>query len=312
MRIEQLVYLIEAARLRSINKASENLYITQQSMNLSLKKLEDELNTKLLERTSLGIKLTSNGVIVEKYAQEILEKIQEMYTEIEKNSGKPFDESMLSLNGNLPIYASPAINYDFILKILNIVSVKNTANISVFEMDNKLLKQHILDKNLNDGIYLINMVDNIDVELSKALQQGVFCEKLTTFSVYANISLNHPLSRQKSATIRTILKYPLVLYQQPDTEENDVYDLLKIYGQPNICLTTNNKYLIKNYIEVGKAIGLVGKFNYKDSLHVNNNIVKLRIRDIPEINILCVSSQQYYNKHKNDILNFLKYAKSIL
>ena len=51
MRIEQLVYLIEAARLRSINKASENLYITQQSMNLSLKKLEDELGTKLLERT---------------------------------------------------------------------------------------------------------------------------------------------------------------------------------------------------------------------------------------------------------------------
>ena len=312
MRIEQLVYLIEAARLKSINKASENLFITQQSMNLSLKKLEEELGTKLLDRTSLGINLTPNGLIVEKYAKEILEKLQNMYQEIEKTSGAKPSEKVLHLNGNLPIYASPAINYDFILKILNLISVKDAANISVFEMDNKLLKQQILNKQLNDGIYLVNMVDDMDTELGKTLQQDFFYEKITTFLVYANISLNHPLSRQKSATIRTILKYPLVLYQQPDTQENDVYDILKIYGKPNICLTTNNKYLIKNYIEEGKAIGLVGKFNYRDSLHVNNNIIKLRIRDIPEITIFCVADKKYYNKHKNNVLNFLKYAKSIL
>ena len=312
MRIEQLVYLIEAARLRSINKASENLYITQQSMNLSLKKLEDELGTKLLERTSLGIKLTSNGIIVEKYAKEILEKIEEMHQEIEKNSGNQFDDRTLRLSGNLPIYASPAINYDFILKILNIISIKAAANISVFEMDNKLLKQHILENKINKGIYLINMVESIDTDLTKALQEWCFYEKITTFSVYANIAFNHPLSRQKSVTMRTILKYPLVLYQQPDTKENYVYDVLKNYGNPNICLNTNNKYLIRSYIESGKAIGLLGKFSYKDSLHYNSNFVRLRIRDIPEINILCVADKQYYSKHKNDILNFLKYAKSIL
>ena len=212
----------------------------------------------------------------------------------------------------MPIYASPAINYDFILKILNIISIKTAANISVFEMDNKLLKQHILENKLNEGIYLINMVDSMDYELGEVLQQGVFFEKLTTFSVYANIAYNHPLSRQKSVTIRTVLKYPLVLYQQPGTEENDVYDILKIYGRPNICLTTNNKFLIKNYIETGKAIGLVGKFNYIDSLRPNNNFVRLRIRDLPEINILCVADKQYYNKNKDNIVNFLKYTKSLL
>lgn len=58
MRVEQLNYLLETAKTASINKSSERLHITQQSLNSSLTKLEQELGVKLLERSSKGVSLT--------------------------------------------------------------------------------------------------------------------------------------------------------------------------------------------------------------------------------------------------------------
>ena len=44
MRIDQLAALVEVAKSGSINSASKKLHVTQQSLNKSLKSLENEMN----------------------------------------------------------------------------------------------------------------------------------------------------------------------------------------------------------------------------------------------------------------------------
>ena len=58
MRLEQLNYFVEVARCQSIKGASENLFLTQQSLRQILRNLEKELVFLLLNRTTAGVTLT--------------------------------------------------------------------------------------------------------------------------------------------------------------------------------------------------------------------------------------------------------------
>lgn len=58
MQLEQLRYLILIHRLGSINKASEQVHLSQQALNTSMKKLEAEIGCPLFIYHARGMRLT--------------------------------------------------------------------------------------------------------------------------------------------------------------------------------------------------------------------------------------------------------------
>lgn len=74
MHIDQLRYLVLIKRLGSINKASEQVHISQQALSTSIKKLENEVGHDLLVRHTHGVSLTENGRLLAKFAEEMLKK----------------------------------------------------------------------------------------------------------------------------------------------------------------------------------------------------------------------------------------------
>ena len=49
------------ARLGSISRASEELYVSQPAVSQSIKRLEEQLGVRLLIRTPRGVRLTQEG-----------------------------------------------------------------------------------------------------------------------------------------------------------------------------------------------------------------------------------------------------------
>ena len=82
MRIEQLTYFLEVAKTHSINKAAENLFVTQPGLSDSIKKMESELGLKLLNRSKTGVSLTESGKIVVQHAYTILEAYEDMLRDL--------------------------------------------------------------------------------------------------------------------------------------------------------------------------------------------------------------------------------------
>ncbi|MDR3186450.1 MAG: LysR family transcriptional regulator [Christensenellaceae bacterium] len=74
MTIQQLKYFIEIVNCRSINKASERLFVAQPSLSNALKVLENELGISLINRTKHGIFLTQNGREFLGYARQVIEQ----------------------------------------------------------------------------------------------------------------------------------------------------------------------------------------------------------------------------------------------
>ena len=77
MRIEQFEYLTEISKNKSMNAASKKLHITPQALSTSIKKLEEELNLTILDRTTMGVSLTEKGQALLLLVENFLGGLQE-------------------------------------------------------------------------------------------------------------------------------------------------------------------------------------------------------------------------------------------
>lgn len=75
MEIRVLRYFLEAAREGNITRAAGRLHISQPTLSRQLKELEEELGKKLFIRSNYSIKLTDEGMLLRKRAEDILDMV---------------------------------------------------------------------------------------------------------------------------------------------------------------------------------------------------------------------------------------------
>lgn len=78
MKIEHLQYFITLADSSSISKAADKLFISQQQLNRIITALEDDIEAKLLTRTTNGVSLTEDGQDFLVYAKNIVSEYAAM------------------------------------------------------------------------------------------------------------------------------------------------------------------------------------------------------------------------------------------
>ena len=77
MELRVLNYFLAVAREQNISAAAEFLHVSQPTLSIQLKDLEDELGKQLLIRGTKGsrrVTLTEEGMILRKRAEEIMDK----------------------------------------------------------------------------------------------------------------------------------------------------------------------------------------------------------------------------------------------
>ncbi|MBU5626484.1 LysR family transcriptional regulator [Oscillibacter sp. MSJ-2] len=90
MTISQLRYVTEIIKCKSFNKASENLYISQPSLSVSIRKLEEELGEPLFVRTSTGVAPTPFGVELLPFIQDIVNLYEQMPLQVYGKASKHY------------------------------------------------------------------------------------------------------------------------------------------------------------------------------------------------------------------------------
>ena len=72
---------LSAAENKSISKAAASLYISQPAVSITIKKLEENLNTTLFVRRSKGVELTEKGRLL----YDSVKKAFQMLSDTEKS-----------------------------------------------------------------------------------------------------------------------------------------------------------------------------------------------------------------------------------
>ena len=74
MTLTELKYIVAVARERHFGKAAEACYVSQPTLSVAIKKLEDELELKLFERSAGEVTVTPLGEQIVQQAQTVLDQ----------------------------------------------------------------------------------------------------------------------------------------------------------------------------------------------------------------------------------------------
>lgn len=106
MELQQLRYLVALSRTLNFSKAAEELFISQPTLSQQIRKLEEELGVKLIERSTRSVKMTPIGARCVDLAQEAVDaakRIEEIAQQEKRRSSKKLNIGVLAVYPQLNI-----------------------------------------------------------------------------------------------------------------------------------------------------------------------------------------------------------------
>jgi LysR family hydrogen peroxide-inducible transcriptional activator len=76
MTLTELKYIVAVARERHFGRAAETCFVSQPTLSVAVKKLEEELDVKIFERGSAEVSVTPLGEQIVRQAQQVIEQAQ--------------------------------------------------------------------------------------------------------------------------------------------------------------------------------------------------------------------------------------------
>ena len=101
MNLRQLEYFVAVAENRSILKAAQSIHISQPSVSVQIKALEDELGVPLFERRRDGVILTPEGEEFLQHARAVLRTVDTAKTSLQAFQSTPIGRVVVGIPGSL-------------------------------------------------------------------------------------------------------------------------------------------------------------------------------------------------------------------
>lgn len=152
MDLNALKVYYEVCKTRSFTKASESLFISQSAVSIQIKKLENSLDVKLIERDSKNFKLTFAGKKVYKITKDIFKKVTRVENEVKRIIDDKESKLIIGASHIIAEPILPRVLKDYLGKNSEIsfdIYVKNTnsliSKLKDAEIDLVLTEEEILE-----------------------------------------------------------------------------------------------------------------------------------------------------------------------
>ena len=207
MTLQQLKYVIEVARSRSISKAAQQLFISQPSLSNAIKELEKEMGITIFSRTNKGIVITSEGSEFLGYARQVVEQTDLLENRYANTTQVPQQHFSVS-----------AQHYAFAVSAF--VRLLKDYNRDEYEFTLRETKTYeIIDdvKNLRSEIGILYLNEFNQKVISKFLREGnLTFHELFEANPHVFISSRNPLAEQEYVTLDDLYPYPYLSFEQGD------------------------------------------------------------------------------------------------
>lgn len=109
-----LRYFLEISREGNITRAADKLHITQPTLSRQISALEESLGKKLYVRTNYGIRLTEEGLLLRKRAEEMTELEEKILSELSGDD----------IHGTVYIGAGETAGVKYLARVLKVIRGK--------------------------------------------------------------------------------------------------------------------------------------------------------------------------------------------
>ena len=206
MTLQQLRYVIEVAKTGSMNVAAKQLFVSQPSLSMAIRELENDVHISIFERTTKGVVITAEGEEFLGYARQIInqvELLEDKYIEAGQIKKK---------------FGVSAQHYSFAVKAF--VEMVKGFDMDKYEFAIREARTHDVIHDVVTGKSEIGILYTND--FNEKVLNKIFKDNqlefihLFTCQGYAYLWKNHPLAGKKVIALEELQDYPCLSFEQGD------------------------------------------------------------------------------------------------
>ncbi|MFD1362412.1 selenium metabolism-associated LysR family transcriptional regulator [Lentibacillus salinarum] len=245
MNYERLKTFIAVAEKNSFSEAAKILYVTQPTITSQIKSLEEELGTKLFERTTKKVQMTHSAGILLKYARDIVHMNDSARKEITQMESTAYGELGMGCSLTIGEYILPAFlkqfkeNYPLI-------------QIQVTIANSQAIINHIKDQFIDVGL-IETPIEDSQIRLEPFLEDEIVLIAAPDYfsSEDALITLEH------------VQQSPLIFREEGSGTRSVVNHYMEKAGLSNddlqIVMELGSTEAIKAVVESGLGVSFISK-----------------------------------------------------
>lgn len=257
MNIRDLEYLIALADFKHFRKPADACNVSQPTLSGQLRKLEDELGTVLLERTSRKVLFTQAGLMLVEQAKVVLREVK-ILKEMASNQGKEMSGPMhIGIIPTLGSYISPLI-------LPHLKQLFPTLEVYIYELQTSTLVEQLEAGQLDCGILAFTKESEPFIEIP------IFKEKMRLA-----VSNEHPWAKETSLSLDQLRDQEMLMLDDGHCLKTQTMDYcLSLGAKENPHFKANSIETLRNMVAANVGIAfipeLAAKVSYQDKVSYLN------------------------------------------
>jgi LysR family hydrogen peroxide-inducible transcriptional activator len=212
MNLQQLEYILALDIHRNHVKAAEHCHVTQPTLSMMVKKLEEELGVKIFDK-SLPLKPTASGEVVISRARQILQEVKNLKEFIRNEKDSIEGEFRLGVIPTLAPYLLPRFLNEFLEK-------HPGTSFTVIELQTEDMVRQLKTNRIDMGI-LVTPLDDKEIR-----EIPVFYEPILLYT-----SENLKYFEQEKVSIKSLTTDNLLLLEEGHCFRGQVMNLCTTKGK---------------------------------------------------------------------------------
>ena len=239
MELSELQVFVTVAKERSFSRAAVRLHRTQPAVSQSIRRLEDELDERLFDRSSKGGQLTEAGQILLNYAQRLTQLRDEAETAVR--------ELQDLRRGRVLIGANEAAVHILLPMIARFRQRHSQAQVEVRRMLSREIAGEALRRSLDFGVLTF-----------QPAERGLLSMPIGVDELVMLTHPDHPLARRKQVTMEELGRQAIIAHNDPSPARERVLQLFEQrHASLNIQIALPSLDGIKRAVEMQLGVALL-------------------------------------------------------
>ncbi|KRE59629.1 LysR family transcriptional regulator [Paenibacillus sp. Soil750] len=269
MKLEQMHYIIEVAKTKSLTMAANNLNVTQSAVSQSIASLESEFGLPIFIRSRTGVVPTKEGLSIIQTALEVVTKLQDMKERVLRLSQ--------TMQAELQVASIPGVMSSLVKTVSSFKNDYPDVSFRIIEANSDLIMQEIRQNKVDLGL--------VGMRGSTTNEAGITFEPIWEGKIVVGVWQNSPLAAKKKITPAEMRKLSFALYDETYIHDF-LHDFSEDHGKLSILFRSNNPNAIATALKENLAATFGYDFSFFDSPYaLNGSLVMLEIDEVEQIPI---------------------------
>lgn len=271
--LRQLEYLVSLAETGQVTRAALRCHVSQSSMTIALKNLEQSLGAQLFQRHAKGVRLTEAGEKFARRAQDTLSSVEDAIEEIRRTPDDLHGQVRIGITETISAYLIP-------LLLVSLTKQFPNLNVVMEERDRASIEKGLLDNSFNLAFILVS---NMDVH--EELEHETMLRSPRRLWVDSESPLQYP----ESLSLEKIAETGFILLDMDEHVET-VKHYWGEYGlAPKVAFKSSSLEAVRSLVALGQGVTILSDLVYRPFSLEGRRIIRRDLDEsLPTMDIGCV------------------------